>query len=48
MIPTLIRILEAIFLAGVLGASVVLILTLIEDAKMLFEKDKNVQVAVGD
>ncbi len=48
MIPTLIRILEGIFLLGTAGAGVVLILTLIEDAKMLFEKDETVKMAVGD
>jgi hypothetical protein len=48
MVPTLIRILEGIFLIGTLGAGIVLILTLIEDAKMLFEKDETMKVAVGD
>ena len=35
----LIRVLEGIFAAGLLGSSVVLILTLIEDARSLVEKD---------
>jgi hypothetical protein len=49
MIGGLIRVLEGIFVVGTVGAAVVLILTLIEDAKMLFEKDENVKVAVvGD
>jgi hypothetical protein len=40
MIAALIRVLEVIFALGLLGSSVVLLLTLIEDAKMLFEKDE--------
>ena len=37
-ISLLIRVVEAMFVAGVLGSSVVVILTSIEDFKMLFEK----------
>ena len=40
VITVLVRILEAIFIAGILGSSVVLILTLIEDAKSLMPGDK--------
>jgi hypothetical protein len=40
MVAVLIRSLEVIFALGLLGSSVVLLLTLIEDAKMLFEKDE--------
>lgn len=40
MVAVLIRILEVLFALGLLGSGVVLILTLIEDAKMLFEKDE--------
>ena len=35
----LIRILEAFFVVGVLGCLLVLVLTLIEDAKTLLDKD---------
>ena len=42
MIAALIRILEVIFALGLLGSGVDLLLTLIEDAKMLFEKDQRV------
>jgi hypothetical protein len=31
-----------------LGSSVVLLLTLIEDAKMLFEKDKDAHKVIGE
>jgi hypothetical protein len=37
-----IRVLEFIFVIGVLGCTIVLILTLIEDAKMLFGRDEKV------
>jgi len=40
VITVLVRILEAIFIAGILGSSVVLILTLIDDAKSLLPGDK--------
>lgn len=42
MTALLIRMLEGIFALGLLGSSIVLLLTLIEDAKMLFEKDEKV------
>ncbi len=40
VITVLVRILEAVFIAGLLGSAVVLILTLIEDAKSLLPGDK--------
>lgn len=46
MVAVLIRILEGIFALGLLGSSVVLLLTLIEDAKMLFEKDEKIPSVV--
>jgi len=48
MVAILIRMLEGIFALGLLGSTVVLLLTLVEDAKMLFEKDKNVHSMIGD
>jgi hypothetical protein len=48
MVAILIRALETIFALGLLGSGVVLLLTLIEDAKMLFQKDKNLHTAVGE
>jgi hypothetical protein len=39
-IAILVRILETMFMAGILGSAVVLILTLIEDAKSLLPGDK--------
>jgi hypothetical protein len=48
MVAILIRMLEAIFALGLLGSAVVLLLTLVEDAKMLFEKDTNVHSVIGD
>jgi hypothetical protein len=38
-IAILIRIIEAMFVVGVIGSSIVVILTSIEDFKMLFEKE---------
>ena len=35
---TLIRLVEAMFVAGVLGSTIVIFLTSIEDFKMLFER----------
>jgi hypothetical protein len=37
----LIRIVEAIFVVGVAGSSIVVILTSVEDFKMLFEKESS-------
>jgi hypothetical protein len=48
MTAFLIRLLEAIFALGLLGSSVVLLLTLIEDAKMLFERDKDAHNVIGE
>lgn len=49
LISVLVRILEAIFILGILGSSVVLILTLIEDAKSLLpggdKKESDVKVS---
>ncbi|MGZ4731859.1 MAG: hypothetical protein ACXVZH_06915 [Terriglobales bacterium] len=39
LIAILIRIIEVMFVAGVIGSSIVVILTSIEDFKMLFEKE---------
>jgi hypothetical protein len=39
VISILIRIIELMFVAGVLGSSIVVVLTSIEDFKMLFEKE---------
>jgi len=39
VVSILVRILEAIFIVGLLGSAVVLILTLIEDAKSLLPGD---------
>ena len=41
VVSDLIFALEALFALGVVGSSLVLILTLIEDSKELFMKDKN-------
>lgn len=38
-IAVLIRIIEVMFVAGVIGSAVVVLLTSIEDFKMLFEKE---------
>jgi hypothetical protein len=38
-IAILIRIVEVMFVAGVIGSAIVVILTSIEDFKMLFEKE---------
>lgn len=39
LISILIRIVEVMFVAGVIGSSVVVVLTSVEDFKMLFEKE---------
>jgi hypothetical protein len=39
LISILIRIVEVMFVAGVIGSSVVVLLTSVEDFKMLFEKE---------
>ena len=41
IVAVLVRVLEVIFIAGLLGSSVVLILTLLEDAKSLMPGDKS-------
>jgi hypothetical protein len=40
--------LESIFALGLLGSGVVLLLTLIEDAKMLVEEDEGAHNIVGE
>jgi len=48
IVAVFVRVLEVIFMAGLLGSSVVLILTLLEDAKSLMPGDKkegNTQVS---
>jgi hypothetical protein len=42
LVILLIRIVEVMFVAGVAGSSIVVILTSIEDFKMLFEKEKSI------
>ena len=39
LISILIRIIEVMFVAGVIGSSIVVLLTSIEDFKMLLEKE---------
>jgi hypothetical protein len=39
LVSVLIRIVEVMFVAGVIGSSVVVILTSVEDFRMLFEKE---------
>ena len=39
LIAILIRIIEVMFVAGVIGSAVVVLLTSVEDFKMLFEKE---------
>jgi hypothetical protein len=39
LISVLIRIVEVMFVAGVIGSAIVVLLTSIEDFKMLFEKE---------
>ncbi len=39
LISILIRIIEVMFVAGVIGSAIVVLLTSIEDFKMLFEKE---------
>jgi Na+-transporting NADH:ubiquinone oxidoreductase subunit NqrC len=39
LIAILIRIIEVMFVAGVIGSSIVVLLTSIEDFRMLFEKE---------
>ncbi len=41
LVTILIRIVEVMFVAGVLGSAVVVLLTSIEDFKMLFEKESS-------
>ena len=38
-IAILIRIIEVMFVAGVIGSAIVVVLTSVEDFKMLFEKE---------
>jgi hypothetical protein len=38
-VATLVKVLETIFVAGILGSVVVLILTTIEDLEIMFESD---------
>jgi hypothetical protein len=39
LIAILIRIIEVMFVAGLIGSSIVVLLTSIEDFRMLFEKE---------
>jgi hypothetical protein len=39
VVSFLIRVIEAMFVAGILGSAIVVLLTSIEDFKMLFEKE---------
>jgi hypothetical protein len=39
LIAILIRIIEVMFVAGVIGSAIVVVLTSVEDFKMLFEKE---------
>ena len=39
LVAVLIRIIEVMFVAGVLGSTIVVVLTSVEDFKMLFEKE---------
>jgi hypothetical protein len=39
LIAILIRIIEVMFVAGVIGSVIVVVLTSVEDFKMLFEKE---------
>jgi hypothetical protein len=39
LVAILIRIIEVMFVAGVIGSAIVVLLTSIEDFKMLFEKE---------
>ena len=47
LISILIRIVEVMFVAGVIGSSVVVVLTSVEDFKMLFEKRNHVPREIG-
>lgn len=48
MTAILIRALEGIFALGLIGSGVVLLLTLIEDARMLVEKDERAPSVIGE
>jgi hypothetical protein len=39
LVATLIRIIEVMFVAGVIGSAIVVVLTSVEDFKMMFEKE---------
>lgn len=39
LVAVLVRIIEVMFVTGVIGSSIVVILTSVEDFKMLFEKE---------
>jgi hypothetical protein len=41
LISILIRIIEVMFVAGVFGSAIVVLLTSVEDFKMLFEKESS-------
>jgi hypothetical protein len=41
LVAILIRVVEVMFVAGVIGSAVVVLLTSIEDFKMLFEKESS-------
>jgi hypothetical protein len=41
LVSLLIRIIEVMFVAGVVGSAIVVLLTSVEDFKMLFEKESS-------
>jgi hypothetical protein len=41
LVAILIRIIEVMFVAGVVGSAIVVLLTSVEDFKMLFEKESS-------
>ena len=43
-IAILIRIIDSMFVAGVIGSAIVVVLTSVEDFKMLFEKETSRKV----
>lgn len=47
MLTIAIRVLETMFVVGAVGSAIVVILTGIEDFKMLFVKDKNTPPSKG-
>ena len=41
LVTVLIRIIEVMFVAGLIGSAIVVLLTSVEDFEMLFEKDNS-------